>query len=149
MLRHSRRRVFLVTLLLILGLSSGAIIARQPFPAGIQQALITLGLWPYGVYANGEIPVWSAASNRFMPGSGGGGLRAGIGCDVGKLRARHRGCGRAGVLSGGAMGTAADQGSAHAHGRKLQHGSPIGFDIFDEHASSRQVCHVRTPSLLP
>lgn len=78
MLRHSRRRVLVVTLLLIFGLGSGVTIARQPFTAAIQTALRTLGLWPYGVYANGEIPVWSAASNRFMPGSGGGGLQTDV-----------------------------------------------------------------------
>lgn len=47
--------------------------ARQ-FTAQIQTALMTLGIWPYdGSYANGDVPVWTAASNKFLPSSGGGG----------------------------------------------------------------------------
>jgi hypothetical protein len=76
MARPSRSRFF-IALLLIIGISGGAIVA-QPFTAQIQLALQTLGLWPYGVYANGEIPVWDTATNRFLPGSGGGGLQTDV-----------------------------------------------------------------------
>lgn len=65
-----KRFGLVVALLLTLG--SGMVIA-QPFSAQIQLALQTLGLWPYGVYADGEVPEWNAAANRFLPGSGGGG----------------------------------------------------------------------------
>jgi len=43
-----------------------------PWTAQIQLALEELGLGP-STYGNGEVPVWSAAQQKFVPGSGGGG----------------------------------------------------------------------------
>lgn len=45
--------------------------ARRQFTAQIQLALQQLGIWPYdGSYSDGELPVWNAASNKFLGGAG-------------------------------------------------------------------------------
>lgn len=71
-MRHWSLRRFVLALLLILGVGSGVVFA-QPFTAQIQLALQTMGLWGYGTYTNNQVPVWSAAQNKFLPGAGGGG----------------------------------------------------------------------------
>lgn len=68
-----RRLGWVVALLLCVGLATGVGLAQGPFPAAIQLALQQLGLWPYGIYSDTEVPVWDAALNKFVPGSGGGG----------------------------------------------------------------------------
>lgn len=70
------RTRFIVALVIALGLALGAVVpvdARQ-FTAQIQLALQQLGIWPYDAsYADGEVPVWNAASNKFVAGTAGGG----------------------------------------------------------------------------
>lgn len=77
------------SLLVILAITSGSLLAQGPFPAQIQQAFQQLGLWPFGIYADGEVPAWSAAQQKFVPGTGGGDISqlvydvtsVGIACD--------------------------------------------------------------------
>lgn len=68
------RRLILLALLLTLTVGSGVVLTQGPFTAQIQLAFQTLGLWPYGIYANGDTPVWNSTTSRFTPtgGSGGG-----------------------------------------------------------------------------
>lgn len=64
---------FVAALLLVLSIGAASSLSAQgPFSAQIQLAFQQLGLWPFGIYANGSIPTFSTAVNRFVPSSGSG-----------------------------------------------------------------------------
>lgn len=68
-------RVFVPPLVLLAALVLGtqAPVEAQ-FTAQIQQALRQLGIWPYdGSYADGTVPTWNAAQNKFVASGGSSG----------------------------------------------------------------------------
>lgn len=66
-----RAKLLALTLALLLGVWGGiaTLEGRQPFSAQIQAALQILGLYPYGVYATGDTPVWNSTTQQFVPSS--------------------------------------------------------------------------------
>ena len=68
-----KRYLTLAVLLGALVLGTQVPVSAQ-FSAQIQIALQTLGIWPYdGSYADGDVPTWDVALNKFTASGGGGG----------------------------------------------------------------------------
>lgn len=73
MLRRARLIAALVAVVLLVSTTP---VAAQ-FTAQIQQALQQLGLWPYGTYSNGQVPVWNSTTNQFASGVPAGSVTGG------------------------------------------------------------------------
>lgn len=74
MSRRQINRWYAVAFLVLVLVGTQVTPVAAQFTAQIQLALQQLGIWPYnGSYADGQVPVWNAASSTFVAGSAGGG----------------------------------------------------------------------------